>query len=87
MVRRAARSLGWGVCTEEEEPTPLSSGDGGPSYLGKRRGGRRWNVWWTDTSVSTERCMRLQSFQVRAPAPRLPACLPAVAAAALPNTR
>jgi hypothetical protein len=61
VVRTAALSLGWALCEEEEDLGP--SKDGGPSVIGKRRP-RDWNVYWTDTSVSTQRCMRLQSYQV-----------------------
>lgn len=62
VVRTAALSLGWALCEEEEDLGP--SKDGGPSVIGKRRP-RDWNLYWTDTSVSTQRCMRLQSYQVR----------------------
>ena len=62
VVHRMARSLSWGVSLEDDDP--VLPRDGGPSKVKKKRE-RNWSVYWTDTSVSMERVMRLESFQVR----------------------
>lgn len=77
VVRQVAKSLNWKLEEEEDEydamvadmaATNVANGAGNTKQFlihkySKPRTKEQWNLYWTDTSVSSQRAMRLERFQ------------------------